>query len=44
MTFGEIFPVGVLVSLISAGLLRNSRFFPLRHGQHPAADSGALKT
>ena len=26
MTFIEIFPVGVLVSLISAGLLRNSRF------------------
>ena len=28
MTFAEIFPVGVLVSLISAGLLRNSRFLP----------------
>lgn len=28
MTFIEIFPVGVLVSLISAGLLRNSRFLP----------------
>jgi hypothetical protein len=26
MTFSEIFPVGVLVSLISAGLLRNRRF------------------
>lgn len=26
MTFTEIFPVGVLVSLVSAGLLRNSRF------------------
>lgn len=26
MTFIEIFPVGVLVSLVSAGLLRNSRF------------------
>ena len=26
MTFVEIFPVGVLVSLVSAGLLRNRRF------------------
>jgi hypothetical protein len=32
MTFAEIFPVGVLVSLISAGLLRNSRFLPARRG------------
>ncbi len=30
MTFAEIFPVGVLVSLISAALLRNSRFLPAR--------------
>ena len=30
MTFAEIFPIGVLVSLVSAGLLRNSRFLPLR--------------
>lgn len=30
MTFLEIFPVGVLVSLISAGLLRNSRFLAVR--------------
>jgi ABC-type multidrug transport system fused ATPase/permease subunit len=30
MTFIEIFPVGVLVSLISAALLRNSRFMPLK--------------
>ena len=30
MTFAEIFPVGVLVSLVSAGLLRNSRFLPSR--------------
>ena len=30
MTFAEIFPVGVLVSLASAGLLRNSRFLPAR--------------
>ena len=30
MTFIEIFPVGVLISLISAWLLRNSRFLPAR--------------
>ena len=30
MTFVEIFPVGVLVSLISAALLRSSRFMPAR--------------
>jgi len=30
MTFTEIFPVGVLVSLISAGLLRNRRFLAMR--------------
>jgi hypothetical protein len=30
MTFVEMFPVGVLVSLISAALLRNSRFLPAR--------------
>jgi hypothetical protein len=32
MTFIEIFPVGVLVSLTSAGLLRFSRFLPARRG------------
>ncbi len=32
MVFIEIFPVGVLVSLVSAGLLRNSRFLPVRRG------------
>lgn len=26
MTFAEIFPVGIIVSLVTAGLLRNSRF------------------
>jgi len=31
MTFAEIFPVGVLVSLVSAALLRNRRFLALRH-------------
>ena len=30
MTFVEVFPVGVLVSLVSAGLLRNSRFLAVR--------------
>lgn len=30
ITFIEIFPVGVLVSLVSAALLRNSRFLPAR--------------
>jgi hypothetical protein len=30
MTFCEIAPVGVLVSLVSAALLRNSRFLPVR--------------
>jgi hypothetical protein len=30
MTFTEIFPVGVLVSLVSAALLRRSRFLPAR--------------
>jgi predicted enzyme related to lactoylglutathione lyase len=33
MTFMEIFPVGVLVSLVSAALLRNSRFLPGRPAQ-----------
>jgi hypothetical protein len=28
MTFLELFPVGLLISLVSAGLLRNSRFLP----------------
>jgi hypothetical protein len=28
MTFTEIFPVGVLIALVSAALLRNSRFLP----------------
>ena len=30
VTFIEIFPVGVVISLISAALLRNSRFLPAR--------------
>ena len=32
MTFTEIAPGGVLVSLVSAALLRNSRFLPARRG------------
>jgi len=44
MTFGEIFPVGVLVSLISAGLLRNSRFFPLSRSNPPNTEQRALNT
>ena len=28
MTFAEIFPVGLLITLIAAGLLRNPRFLP----------------
>ncbi|HJV41351.1 DUF4199 domain-containing protein [Caulobacter sp.] len=30
MTFAEIFPVGALVALVSAALLRNPRFLPAR--------------
>ena len=33
MTFAEIFPVGVLVSLVAAALLRNPRFLPARRGE-----------
>ena len=33
MTFAEIFPVGVLVSLVSAALLRNPRFLAARRTQ-----------
>jgi hypothetical protein len=29
-TFIEIFPVGLLVALVSAGLLRNPKFFPAK--------------
>lgn len=35
MTFVEIFPVGVLVALVSAALVRNPRFLPAR--SRPAA-------
>jgi hypothetical protein len=34
ITFIEIFPVGVLISLISAALLRNSRLLPARAGAY----------
>lgn len=30
ITFVEMFPIGVVISLISAGVLRNSRFLPAR--------------
>ena len=30
MTLSEIFPVGVVVSLVSAAVLRNSRILPAR--------------
>jgi hypothetical protein len=30
ITFAEMFPIGVVISLISAALLRNSRFLPAR--------------
>jgi uncharacterized protein DUF4199 len=30
LTFVEIFPIGVLISLVSAALLRNNRFLPAR--------------
>lgn len=40
MVFAEIFPVGLLVSLVSAGLLRSSRFLPARPVMAPPA-SGA---
>ena len=33
MTFVEIFPVGLVVSLATAGLLRNSRFLPMKVAQ-----------
>jgi hypothetical protein len=33
ITFVEMFPIGVIVSLLTAGLLRNSRFMPARGGR-----------
>jgi hypothetical protein len=33
MTFAEIFPVGLIIALVSAGLLRNPRLLP---AQRPA--------
>jgi hypothetical protein len=39
MTFAEIFPVGVIVSLVSAALLRNSRFMAARRGWNTGGGS-----
>ena len=36
MTFIEMFPVGLLVSLITAAILRNSRVLPPRGAEHQA--------
>jgi hypothetical protein len=41
MTFAEIFPVGVLVSLVSAGLLCNRRFLALARNTEQSADAPA---
>src|SRR4051812_49122424 len=41
MTFAEIFPVGVLVSLVAAALLRNPRFLPARRATGDPAAVGA---
>jgi hypothetical protein len=35
VTFSEILPIGLLVSLVSAALLRNSRFLPASAGSLP---------
>ncbi|MEQ1784561.1 MAG: DUF4199 domain-containing protein [Hyphomonadaceae bacterium] len=32
MTFIEMFPIGIVISLVSAALLRNSRFLPAQAG------------
>ncbi len=36
ITFAEIFPVGLIISLVSAALLRNPRFLPARPPVSPA--------
>lgn len=44
MTFAEIFPVGVIVSLVSAGLLANRRFMPApRPGLGNRRQDGSLE-
>jgi hypothetical protein len=40
MTFIEIFPVGVLVALVSAALVRNPRFLPARSPARSPATAG----
>lgn len=42
MTFIEIFPVGVLVSLVSAGLLSFRRFLPLTRNAESAKEAQAV--
>jgi hypothetical protein len=39
MIFAEIFPVGILVSLISAALLRNPRFMAARRQDRPSTEA-----
>ena len=39
-TFVEMFPMGVLISLLSAALLRNSRFLPARGQPDPSGGRG----
>ncbi len=41
ITFIEMFPIGVLISLMSAALLRNSRFLPARAPAEADRPSGA---
>lgn len=43
VTFAEIFPVGLIVSLLSAALLRNARFMPARRMAPQGAEAGALR-
>jgi hypothetical protein len=43
MTFAEIFPVGLLVSLVTAAVLRNPRVLPARRGGLAAGDDCASR-
>ena len=44
MTFMEIFPVGFLVALVSAALLRNPRILPATGAAHPHRDEPHPRT